>query len=576
MIVLGLSGALGHDAAAAVLVDGDIVAALEEERIVRDPHAFNHLPIESARYCLAAAGASAREVDVVAVPFAPISITRPARWHCARRHLHAPGRALDVLCNGNRHFRRFRDAVLDAGREIGIDWNRTAFVPVEHHLAHAASAYHLSGFDEKTAILSLDGRGEYTTTYFGWGENGRIHTLAEIYDPDSLARLYGSMTEYLGFAMLDGEEDVMGMALAGEEHRVDLSSLVRHVRPGEVRIDTRRVNASGLRRHREGEQRFSFGRRLVQQLGPPRRHDSPDEPYVHIAAATQRLFEDSVLRLVDVHLAPILAQTGRIAVAGGGARNAQLNRRLLARPDVERLFVQPVAGDAGTCVGAAVFAAVARGERVTPMRHVHLGPAYSNAQCVEVLEVRSERPHWRWLTDVPREAAALIASGHPVAWFQGRMEFGPHAFGARSVLGSATAPGIVERMAGALGRHEPWRQPRVSVPDRLLRELTGTDLPAGFTMIALAVTATWRARLSQAMAADGTVRVNAVDRRIDPRFHALIEAVGASTGAAAVLSTEFSVPGEPGVCTPADALHAFYASNLEYLILEDILVTRRL
>ena len=218
MIVLGLSGALGHDPSAALLVDGVIVAAAEEERFVRDKHAKNRMPIESAHYCLSAGGIDPADVDVLAFPYAPISLSSPARWRFASGYWYAPERALDALLNGNRRFRRNRRRVHEAGRILGIDWRRTEFVPVEHHLAHASSAYHLSGFEEKTAILGVDGKGEYTTTFFGYGEHGRIHRIKEFYDPDSLSGVYGAMTEYLGFEMLDGEYKVMGMAPVSYTH----------------------------------------------------------------------------------------------------------------------------------------------------------------------------------------------------------------------------------------------------------------------------------------------------------------------------------------------------------------------
>ena len=201
MIILGLSDALNHDASAALLVDGEIVAAAEEERFIREKHAKNLMPLEAARYCLRAAGISARKVDIVTFPYAPISLARAARWHYARRYWYAPERAIDVLFNGNRRYRRKRKKVLELGEKLGIDWADTEFVPVEHHLAHASSAYHLSGFEGKTAIMGVDGKGEYATTFFGYGEHGKIHKIREFYDPDSLSGVYGAITEYLGFEM---------------------------------------------------------------------------------------------------------------------------------------------------------------------------------------------------------------------------------------------------------------------------------------------------------------------------------------------------------------------------------------
>ena len=272
MIILGLSGALDHDPSAALLVDGEVVAAAEEERFVRDKHARNRLPLESTRYCLEAAGVSPEQLDAVAFPYAPIAITSPARWHYARRHWYALDRALDALFNGNRRFRRNRRRIHELGLALGIDWQRTEFIPVEHHLAHASSAYHFSGFDGRTAILGVDGKGEYATTFFGYGEAGRIVKLKEFYDPDSLSGVYGALTEFLGFDMLDGEYKVMGMAPYGDPDRFDLSKLIV-VDNGDLKVNARYVNTVGLRRYKERGSGFFFSKRLVEWLGPRREGD---------------------------------------------------------------------------------------------------------------------------------------------------------------------------------------------------------------------------------------------------------------------------------------------------------------
>ncbi len=382
MIILGLSGALNHDPSAALLIDGEIVAAAEEERFIRDKHAKNRMPLQAARFCLEFAGIDARNVNAVAFPYAPIGLDTPARWHYAKRHWYAPDRALDALFNGNRRYRRNRGRVLAMGTELGINWAKTEFVPVEHHLAHASSAYHLSGFAERTAILGVDGKGEYATTFFGYGEGGRIHKIKELYDPDSISGVYGALTEYLGFEMLDGEYKVMGMAPYGNANKHDLSRLLRWTRRGEVEVDTRYVNTVGLRRYREDGVGFYFSPKLIDWLGPRRADDSMDEPFVDYAAALQKLFEDTCLRLVDTHLGDILAETGKLAFAGGGALNVKLNQRLIARGDVKELFVQPAAGDSGTALGAATYVAAERGEKLSRMRHAYLGPSFTNEECL--------------------------------------------------------------------------------------------------------------------------------------------------------------------------------------------------
>ena len=574
MKILGLSGALNHDPSAALLVDGVVVAAAEEERFVREKHAKNRMPLEAARFCLAYAGVAARDLDAVAFPYAPIGLGSPARWHYAMRHWYAPDRALDALLNGNRRYRRNRGRVLELGETLGIDWSRTRFVAVEHHLAHASSAYHLSGFRDKTAILGVDGKGEYATTFFGWGEDGRIRKLREFYDPDSIAGVYGAMTEYLGFEMLDGEYKVMGMAPYGDSAKHDLSPLFRK-RRGEVRVDTRYVNTVGLRRYKEDGVGFYFGPKLVDWLGPRRANDAVEAPYVDYAASLQRLYEDVCLELIDEYLGDVLAETGLLAFAGGGALNVKLNQRIVARPDVKELFVQPAAGDAGTALGAATFVAAERGDRLAPMRHAYLGPRYSTDECAEALREFEGTLVWRRVADASREAAELVAAGHPVAWFQGRMEFGPRALGARSILGCPSVAGIADRINAQIKFRERWRPFCPSVLDRVAPDVIGSRHPAPFMTITFDVADAWKARIPEVVHRDGTARVQVVERDTNPRYYALLEHLEALTGNAVVLNTSLNRQGEPIVCSPRDAATMFVGSDLRFLVLEDLLVTKR-
>jgi carbamoyltransferase len=573
MIILGMSGALGHDPSAALLVDGELVAAAEEERFVREKHAKNRLPLEAARYCMRHAGITPKDLDAVAFPYAPISLFSRARWHYARRYWYAPDRALDALLNGNRRFRRNRRRVLEAGADLGIDWDRTDFVPVEHHLAHASSAYHLSGFDGKTAILGVDGKGEYATTFFGYGENGRIVKRKEFYDPDSISGVYGAMTEYLGFEMLDGEYKVMGMAPYGDAARFDLARLMR-VKHGRLRVNTAYVNTVGVRRFKEKGVGFYFSPRLVEWLGPRRKGDVADEPYIHYAAAMQALYEDVCLELLEAHLGDVLRETGRLVFAGGGALNVKLNQRILALPHVRELFVQPAAGDSGTAAGAATFVAAARGARIQPMTHAYLGPSFSTEACLEAVAGRKEPLECRRLDDVPAETARLLASGHPVAWFQGRMEFGPRALGARSVLGCPSVPNIADRINSQIKFRERWRPFCPSMLERIACDVIQTNHPAPFMTITFDVAESWRGRIPEVVHADGTARVQLVGPEHNPRYFRLLEEIEALTGNAVVLNTSLNRRGEPIVCTPTDALNMFFGSDLEYLVLEELLVTK--
>jgi carbamoyltransferase len=572
-IVLGISGALNHDSSAALYVDEKLVAAAEEERFIRDKHAKGKMPYQAAKFCLEFAGIKPEAVDVVAVPFAPISLFTPARWHFAKRYWYAPDRALDALLNGNRRFRRYRKRVFSLLRELGINPADVEFEPVEHHLAHASSAYHLSGFKDKTAIMGVDGKGEYATTFFGYGENGKIHKIKEFYDPDSLGGLYGAMTEYLGFEMLDGEYKVMGMAPYGDASKYDFSRLI-DFDGKDFRVNTKLVNTVGLRRYKQDGVGFYFSPQLIDWLGPKREGDIADEPYIDYAATIQALFESVVLKLMDYYLGDILRETGKLAFSGGGALNVKLNQKIIAREEVKELYVQPASGDAGTAVGAASYALVKRGIQPEPMQHVYLGPSYSNEDCIRACEVHPNKPDYQLIDQVPQKIAALLTEGHPVAWFQGRMEFGPRALGGRSILGCPSAPGVANRINEQIKFRERWRPFCPSMLDRVAPQMFKIDHPAPFMTFTFEVNDEWKTRVPEVVHEDGTARAQALKREYNPRYYELMEEMEKLTGNGVVLNTSLNRRGEPMVCSPTDALNMFFGSDLQYLIMEDVLVIK--
>ncbi len=571
MIVLGLSGALSHDASAAILVDGKIIAAAEEERFIRDKHAKNQFPYEAAKFCLKQAGVKPEDVDIVAFPYAEIPLSTNARWHFAKRHWYAPDRALDAIFNGNRRFRRNRNRSLALMAELGL--TNAKFVPVEHHLAHASSAYHLSGYTEKTAIVGIDGKGEYATTFFGYGENGKIHKIKEFYDPDSLGGLYGAMTEYLGFDMLDGEFKVMGMAPYGDASKYDLSDLAKFEN-GELIVNTKLVNVVGLRRYKENGKGYYFTPALVERLGPKRQGDEIDDPYIHYAASIQALLEKLALEMIEYYLGDIIRETGKIVMAGGVALNVKLNQRIIGLPSVKELFVQPASGDNGTSLGAATYAAHLAGETIHKMEHVYLGPSFTNEACIAACEAHDQKPIFTKVEDGPKKAAELLAAGHPLAWFQGRMEFGPRSLGCRSILGDPSFPGVADRINAQIKYRERWRPFCPSMLDTVAEDLLQTKHPAPYMTFTFDVNPAWNERIPEVVHEDGTARAQVVTRETNPRYYALIAHLEKLRGNAVVLNTSLNRRGEPMICSPADALNMFYGCDLEYLMLEDILVTK--
>ncbi len=573
MKVLGVGSprlwSLPHDAAAALLVDGKIVAAVEEERLSRRKHAPGEMPVRAVRYCLEAAGIGPKDVDVIAFGSSPRSYRRRALDAFRREALKRPRRALKSLLRGRREATRVARNQRDIVLACGLDPS-TEVVTVDHHLSHAASAFYGSGF-ESAAYLTADGCGDLATTTLGEARNGGLTPLVEIALPDSLGFYYSAVTDYLGFEPSDGEYKVMGMAPYGDAAAADVSPLLEYEGGGY------RVNRALCfpRRRLRYEGRF-FGRGLVDLLGPPRTGDVMEPRHANIAAATQARLEATVHHLVDHHLGPILERCGgRLCFAGGVALNVTLNRRLLERRDVKRLWVQPAAGDAGEPLGAALHVAATRGERIEPMTHAYLGPGFGDEPIRAAIEARKIRHRALGSPEeTVRVAADLLADGKVLAWFQGRMEFGPRALGNRSILGHPGRRGTRDEINAAIKFREPWRPFCPSMLAEDSEAVLGTDHPTPFMNLSFIVTDEWKARIPEVVHVDGSVRPQAVTREENPLYYELIRAFKQRTGIPVLLNTSLNRRGEPMICAPDDALTMFFGSGLERLVIGNFLVEK--
>lgn len=575
LVTLGLSGAMGYDPACALFIDGELILAVEEERLVRRKHARGMLPIESIRYCLRAAKLKPRQVDQVAIAFAPVSLFSRARWHYARRHWYAPDRALDALFNGNRRFRRYYREIRQMLSDLGIPVEKIRLQPVEHQLAHAASAYYMSGFKEKTAIFCVDQKGEYASTLLAYGENGRIHKIREFYEPDSLSGMYASMCDYLGFDMLDGETKVMGIATYGSAEKYDLSFLADN-RGKDFRVNTRMLKVVGLRRYKHRRIGHSFSNDLLDKLGPRRAGDVFQDPYVHYAAGIQRMYENIATGLTAHYLSDILKDSGKLVVAGTGAFNVKLNQRLRELPWVNEVYVPPAAGDAGTAIGSAAWMlANTNGLPVSPLRHAFLGPKYSTERCIKACKAHRDKPHYEVLEKPAKKAAELLAQGHLVGWFQGRMEFGPRALGNRSLLANPQVSDSVREINAKVKFREKWRNFSPSMLPGLAKKMLGAEVThADFMTQTFDMPEAWQKKFPSVVYRDGTTRAHIVRKEINPRFYSLLLAMKRLTGVGMVVNTSLNRPGEAMICSPEDALDMFFGSDLEYLIMQDLLITK--
>ncbi|MHC5021079.1 MAG: carbamoyltransferase family protein [Planctomycetota bacterium] len=559
MRVLGIAGGELHDPAAALCVDGVIVAAAEEERFCGEKHAPGRFPVEAARWCLAHAGLGPGDLDAVALSWSPAAFARwrgryaRAAWAAGR-----PGRAWKVWTRGGRaersrqrRWRAFR-ATLELPDGIAV-------VGVEHHLAHAASAALCSGHD-RAAVFTADSQGELPTTLCAVWEGGALRTVREWALPDSLGMFYSAVTDFLGCPVNDGEHRVMGMAAYGDPAKANCDDLLRIEGDG-FRVDTRLL-ASPWRFDVDGVRRC-FSPALIERWGPPRTGDALSEPYVHIAAAAQQRLEQVIHHLITTHLGGVLQETGTLCLAGGVLQNVVANGTLLARDDVARLYVAPAAPDAGGAIGAALWAALAGGDTIAPIRDAALGPEEDDAVIAAAFERRGLRAQ---PCDPVARAADLIAGGAIVAWVQGRLEFGPRALGHRSVLARADRRDLADAVNAAVKFREPWRPFGPSLPRERAAEWLQHAPDSPFMSVAVPVTEAGAKVLAGVVHADGTVRPQTVERDTAPQYHALLEAVGARTGAPALLNTSLNRRGEPMARGIDAALEVFLGSGLQHLI----------
>jgi carbamoyltransferase len=567
--VLGFGGPFFlHDPAAAIVIDGKVIAAAEEERFIRQKHAVGKPCLRSIEFCLKQAGVKPSEIDAVAFPWS-FDAFNAKKWQYALKCLPSePSRAYKTIAKAGRQCRLTKQSVLDVLDHFGIKVPADKIFFVEHHMAHAASAYLLSGYKD-AAIMSIDGSGEFTSSLFAEGRNGKIHKIKEIDLPDSLGRFYSTMTAYLGFDPNDGEYKLMGMAPYGDPSKIDLSDIIS------CDGNTFRINPEYVWpiRSRRYVKDAMIPKKLVERFGPPRTGDGLEAPYIHIAAATQKIFEDIVIKLMRTHLGEILSKSGNLVFAGGCALNVSLNRKLVEDPLVKNIFVQPASHDAGTPLGAAVYAASLLGDKVQPMKDVYLGPSFSNAEIENALN----RPgiSYKHVADIEREAAQLLAEGMVVGWFQGRMEFGPRALGNRSILGNPTIPGTSDRINEMVKFREKWRPFCPSMLREHAAEIISREIDAPFMTLSFMVSKEWKSRIPEVVHVDGTARPQTVTPADNPRFHKLIKLFFGYTGVPVLINTSLNRRGEPMVSSPEDAVNMYLGSGLDYLAIGDFLVTRK-
>ena len=585
--ILGIS-AFYHDSAACLVRDGTIVAAAQEERFTRRKHDAE-FPHHAVAYCLREAGIGVEDLHCIGFYDKPLlTFERLLETHLATAPL------------GIRLF--WKSMVVWIKKKLWIPHiiqeELKCEVPVlfgEHHESHAASAFYPSPFEE-SAIMTLDGVGEWTTTSYGHGRGSEIHTLAETRFPHSLGLLYSAFTYFTGFKVNSGEYKLMGLAPYGEPKYVQqiLDNVIDLKDDGSFKLNTRYFDyLSGLK--------MTSGAMDSLFEGPPRQPESPlTQREMDIARSCQVVTEEVMLRIArQAH-----SETGskNLCMAGGVALNCVGNGRILREGPFERMWIQPAAGDAGGALGVALalWYRYLENERTVPagndaMQAALLGPQFSGDEIASFVQEQGAVAHRMEDDDLPKRVAAVLAEGKVVGWFQGRMEFGPRALGGRSILGDPRSEETQSVMNLKIKFRESFRPFAPSVLREYVHEFFELDADSPYMLQVAPVKEERQIAMSNSeqqlfgieklnvsrsdMPAithvDYSARVQTVCRQDNPRYYDLIKAFQDITGYPVVVNTSFNVRGEPIVCTPEDAYRCFMRTKMDYLVLGNYVLDKQ-
>jgi len=576
--ILGINAYHGN-ASAAIVCDGRLVAAVEEERFNRVKYAAG-FPAAAIRYCLAEAGITLDDVDHIAIPRNPWARLGTKLLYAVRMPRFARERAR-VLAQ----FTSLPKALAQAF-EVDPQRIRARYHRVEHHLAHLASTFFVSPF-EQAAVLSADGLGDFASTMWATGEGNRLRVHGAVAFPHSLGMYYTAITQYLGFWKFGDEYKVMGLAAYGEPAYLEE---FRRILQSNAALGFR-LNLAYFSHHhtgpdmtwREADKTPQLGRifspYLEERLGPTRAPDQPVEQRHRNAAATMQACLEEVL--FDL-LTTLQRRTGHraLCLAGGVAFNCAANGKIFDRTPFEQVYVQPAAGDAGLAVGAAyyVYHHVLGHPRTFVMEHPYWGPAYSREQIRAALERSSIASSEFQVTELPeeqlaKETAKEIAGGKIVGWFQGRAEWGPRALGNRSILADPRRAEMKDILNRRIKHREVFRPFAPSILEEATGEYFEKTYPSPFMALAYAVRPEKRKEIPAPTHVDGTGRLQTVSRTVNPRYWRLIREFANLTGVPVVLNTSFN-ENEPIVCQPEEAIECFLRTKMDVLVLGNTIVRK--
>ena len=558
MITLGINYSQMHDSSACIVRDGELLFAVAEERISRMKHDAR-FPYNAIRACLEFAEVGTSQLDEVCFGWPTIG---PLYRHDLK--CYATGEMPLTYLNGLNSTLYFLSMWhQDSGakkfaQQFGATRAKMRFV--DHHLAHAISAYAYSGFDE-AAVAVMDGRGAWEATSLWHGRGGRLEHLLTIPFPDSIGFFYSGFTEFLGFTPNSDEWKVMGLAPYGQPG-VDLSEFI-DVKTSPYRIHARQLAANGTSTHA----------RMAALLGPARVAESEiDERHKNIAYAVQDACETAMMNVTKF----AIEKTGcrNVCLAGGVALNSKANGKIAASGMVNRIFVQPAASDDGVALGAALAPYLDGGGKLPnrAMRHGYWGPSFDDESVEAAL--RTYKLRCAKLADPACTAAEFLSQGKILGWFQGRMEFGPRALGSRSILADPRDPEMNAKVNNAVKFREWWRPFAPSMKKEAATEYLESATDSPFMILTAQVRPEKRGVIPAVTHVDGSARPQTVEKEINPLYWRLIDEFGKRTGVPVVMNTSFNLRGEAIVHTPTDAIRTFFSSGMDALVIGGFLIEK--
>src|ERR1700734_2934481 len=579
MVILGIN-AYHANASAAIIADGRLLAAVEEERLNRVKYAAG-LPVRAIQYCLDQAGVKLSEVDHIAIPRNP--------WARLGTKLRFAMRMPKFALDRARVMKRFAGIHEDlaAAFETPAEKIRAQFHRIEHHTAHLASAFFVSPF-ERSAVLSADGLGDFASSMWASGEGPWMRMIGEITFPHSLGMYYTALTQYIGFWKFGDEYKVMGLAAYGQPEFLDeFRRIVYADGPLSFRLGleyfTHQRQGADMT-WREANQTPVLGRLfssyLEKRLGPARKDGEPlEERHHNIAASMQAALEE----VLSAHWSALAEKTGQksLCLAGGVAFNCLANGKIFDRSPFERVYVQPAAGDAGLSVGAAfaVNHQILGRPREFVMNHAGWGPEFSSQELRRSIEKSDSSEEGVTVTEMEeapllKTTARHIASGKIVGWFQGRVEWGPRALGQRSILADPRRPEMKDILNRRIKHREKFRPFAPSILEEATGEFFEETHPSPFMTFAYSVRPEKRAVIPAPTHVDGTARLQTVSRKANPLYWKLIRAFGDLTGVPVVLNTSFN-DNEPIVCRPDEALDCFQRTQMDVLVMGNFVLEKK-